>query len=181
VVGYVSDSLPDAVLTQFDCACIVKLSELKWVQWSTNGPVSTLMRQSTNSFLALAGIENPGPRDLSPGADEKRRLARERRSKGIEKLILALSDQQLVAGLAILIAAYIGRCSMTLYHFYIVVSFAWFSSTVHLSTLAVLRVYLINHPRVRDWRFATMLSVYGLLSVSLELHRKTARYLSSVH
>ncbi len=114
------------------------------------------MRQSTNSFLALAGIENPGPRELSPGADEKRRLARERRSKGIEKLILALSDQQLVAGLAILIAAYIGRCSTTLYHFYIVVSFAWFSSTVHLSTLAVLRVYLINHPRVRDWRVATI-------------------------
>ena len=44
---------------------------------------------------------------------------------------------------------------------------AWFSSTVHLSTLAVLQVYLIDHPRIREWRVAGMLVVMVLLASGL--------------
>ena len=49
--------------------------------------------------------------------DEKSRHARERRSKGLERFILALSDQQLVTGLAVLIAGFVSTCSMSIYHF----------------------------------------------------------------
>lgn len=98
--------------------------------------------------------------------EEKRKWDRARRSKGLERFLLALSDQQLVTGLAVLIAGYTNRCSRTLYHFDIIAALGWFSSTTHLSTLAVLRAYMVDHPRVRDWRAIAMLGVFSLLAVS---------------
>ena len=103
-------------------------------------------------------------KNLDP--EEKRKRDRARRSKGLERFVLTLSDQQLVTGLAVLIAGYTNRCSRSLYHFNIIAALGWFSSTTHLSTLAVLRAYLIDHPRVRDWRVASMLCIFGLLVVS---------------
>lgn len=97
---------------------------------------------------------------------EKRKRDRARRSKGLERFVLALSDQQLVTGLAVLIAGYTDRCSRSFYYFRIIAVLGWFSSTTHLSTLAVLRTYLIDHPRVRDWRVTAMLAIFGLLVVS---------------
>lgn len=93
-------------------------------------------------------------------------MDRIRRSKGLERFLLTLSDQQLVTGLAVLIAGYTNRCSRSLYHFNIIAALGWFSSTTHLSTLAVLRAYLIDHPRVRNWRVIAMLGIFGLLVVS---------------
>ena len=95
--------------------------------------------------------------------DETSTNARERRSKGLGKFILALSDQQLVTGFAVLIAGFVSPCSMSMYHFKIIAALGWFSSTTHLSTLAVLRIYFIEHPRLRNWRVAAMLSVLVFL------------------
>lgn len=119
-------------------------------------------------MATITGVILPGSalsgQDLEP--DEKRKWDRLRRSKGLERFVLALSDQQLVTGLAVLIAGYTDRCSRSFYHFQIVSGLGWFSSTTHLSTLAVLRAYLIDHPRVRDWRVIAMLAIFGLLVVS---------------
>ena len=52
---------------------------------------------------------------------------------------------------------------MSIYHFNIEAALGWFSSTTHLSTLAVLRTYFIEHPRLRNWRVVAMLSVLVLL------------------
>ena len=104
--------------------------------------------------------------DQKPDTAEKRKRDRARRSKGLERFILALSDQQLVTGLAILIAGYTDRCSRSIYHFRIISALGWFSSTTHLSTVAVLRAYLIDNPRVRNWRAVAMVAVFGLLVVS---------------
>ena len=98
--------------------------------------------------------------------DEISRNARERRSKGLGKFILALSDQQLVTGLAVLIAGFVSPCSMSMYHFNIIAALGWLSSTTHLSTLAVLRIYFIEHPRLRNWRVAAMLFVLVLLIIA---------------
>ena len=93
-------------------------------------------------------------------------LARKRRQGGLESFVLALSDQQLVVGLAVLIAGFVNTCSMSIYHFKIVASLAWFSSTTHLATLGVLLTYLINHPTVRDWRVVAMLLLLLMLIVA---------------
>ena len=104
--------------------------------------------------------------DKGPEYDEISGDARGRRSKGLEKFILALSDQQLVTGLAVLIAGFVSPYSMSIYHFKIIAALGWFSSTTHLSTLAVLRAYFIEHPRLRDWRVGAMLIVLALLTIA---------------
>ena len=144
VVGYFSNSLPDATLAQLDRACLLKVSQVKWLPHS-----------SSNSLRMAAKSE-----ELN--SEEKSLRERKRRSNGLKKFVLALSDQQLVTGLAILTAGYTNRCTLTIFHFNIIASLAWFSSTTHLSTLAVLRVYLMDRPRVRDWRVVAMLSLLGL-------------------
>lgn len=55
----------------------------------------------------------------------------------IQKVVLALSDQQLLTGLAILIASLCQLCSISVYHFAVVGDLAWFSSNVHITTLGI--------------------------------------------
>ena len=167
VVGYLSDSLPDTSLSQLDRACITKFSSIRWRPWVKDGPISVLLRRSMTIAMGILGWD-PAVADHDKGLedDDISRNARERRSKGLAKFILALSDQQLVTGLAILIAGFVSPYSMSLYHFNIIAALGWFSSTIHLSTLAVLRVYFIEHPRLRDWRVGAMLSVLALLTIA---------------
>lgn len=139
--------------------------KLQWWPWKSDGALGTLLRQSTATTTAILLLRSAIP-DQNLGAEEKRQRDRARRSKGLERFILALSDQQLVTGFAVLIAGYTNRCSRSLYHFDIIAALGWFSSTTHLSTLAILRAYLIDHPRVRDWRVVAMLGIFALLGVS---------------
>jgi hypothetical protein len=88
---------------------------------------------------------------------------RQVRNEAITRFILILSDQQLVTGLAILITGYSQRCSLDGYHFTIIATLAWFSSTTHLSTLSVLHAYLLSHPDVKTWRVISMIGVLGTL------------------
>ncbi|KAE9379656.1 hypothetical protein N431DRAFT_526962 [Stipitochalara longipes BDJ] len=81
----------------------------------------------------------------------------------LQRFILALSDQQLITGFAILVAGILKSCTITWWEFQVVVSLAWFSSTTHLSTLVVLWGYLQDHPTVRNWRVGGMLVILGLL------------------
>lgn len=133
--------------------------------WNSDGPLGTLLKNSMTTITSFI-LRKPPVADQNLEPHEKRKRDRARRSKGLERFILALSDQQLVTGLAVLIAGYTNRCSRSVYHFNIIAALGWFSSTTHLSTLAVLRAYLIDHPRVRDWRVFVMLGIFGLLVVS---------------
>ena len=83
----------------------------------------------------------------------------------IQKLILSLSDQQLLTGLAVLIAGFWTHCSISVYHFALVNDLAWFSAAVHLATLDVLQGYLLADPMQRNWRVA-LIVVLALLLVA---------------
>jgi hypothetical protein len=74
-----------------------------------------------------------------------------------------LSDQQLVTGLAILTTGYHKQYDMSGYHFSLVAASAWFSSTTHLSTLAVLYKYFKGHPVLKSVRLIGMVCLMGLL------------------
>lgn len=91
----------------------------------------------------------------------------------MEKFVLYLSDQQLLVGIAVLIAGFAQHCSISVYHFSIVIDLAWFSSNTHLITLDVLRVYLAREPTLCLWRVCLMLVMAVLLLVGsiLEGHR----------
>ena len=165
VVGYLSDSLPDTSLTQFDRACIIKFSNIRWRPWIEDGPIKLLLRRSTTAAMGFLGWGSAlADHDKDPEDDDSPGDVRERRSKALEKFILTLSDQQLVTGLAVLIAGYVSPCSMSFYYFNIIAALGWFSSITHLSTLAVLRVYFIEHPRLRNLRVVAMLLVLVLLA-----------------
>ena len=81
----------------------------------------------------------------------------------IEKVLLSLSDQQLLTGIAILISGLVKHCSISVYHFSIVSDLAWFSSCVQLTSLNVLNDYLSNRPQLRNWRICLMLVMLVLL------------------
>lgn len=86
----------------------------------------------------------------------------------IEKVVLSISDQQLLTGLAVLIAGFWTHCSISVHHFVMVSDLAWFSATAHLITLTVLMPYLKQpkHQVARNWRAALMASLASLLSAS---------------
>lgn len=86
---------------------------------------------------------------------------------GLETFILTLSDQQILTGLAIFTIAYIQHCTISTYHFIIVVSLGWFSSTTHLSTLGVLKHYLNEHRWLKYIRLVLMAALYVMLLVGL--------------
>jgi hypothetical protein len=71
--------------------------------------------------------------------DDSPKIAK--RKDAFEKFILALSDQQLVTGLAILIVGFV-KCDISVYSFENVSALAWFSCTTHLATLTVLKRYI---------------------------------------
>ena len=83
----------------------------------------------------------------------------------IEKVMLSLSDQQLLTGLSVLIAGFATHCSISAYHFAIVSDLAWFSSNVHLSTLTVLEGYLLKKRGVRNWRVVSIMCM-GILLIA---------------
>lgn len=85
------------------------------------------------------------------------------RKEVITQFILTLSDQQLVTGLALLIAGVCNQRTLTGYQFAVILSQAWFSSTTHMATLDALRNYLGSHGIVRDVRVCAMASVLILL------------------
>jgi hypothetical protein len=62
---------------------------------------------------------------------------RKAREKFIETWVLSMSNQQLITGLAFLVASF-AKCDLSLYSFLVSTSISWFTCIVHLSTLSVL-------------------------------------------
>jgi hypothetical protein len=91
----------------------------------------------------------------------------EMKIEALQRVILALSDQQLIVGLAILAAGILKSCTVSYWEFEVVVSLAWFSSTTHLSTLVVLFDYLQEHRVLMYWRVGGMLCFLVVLFFSV--------------
>lgn len=87
----------------------------------------------------------------------------------IEIVTLNLSDQQLVTGLAILIAGYYEALTngLSVYHWNIVVYLAWMSSAVHIASLTLLKDVFNKRPKLRNIRVAGMMLLLGLLTAAM--------------
>jgi hypothetical protein len=88
----------------------------------------------------------------------QRKLNRGQREEAVNRFILALSDQQLATGLAILIAAIANQCTLSPPEFRVAFSLAWFSTTTHLATLVSLQQYFRKNKTLRNVR------VFGILT-----------------
>lgn len=86
------------------------------------------------------------------------------------QVLLSLSDQQLLTGLAVLIAGFINHCSISVYHVNIVSELAWFSSSVHITTLEALKHFFQQEQRrtYRNLRVCLM-GVMLLLMIALSV------------
>lgn len=88
--------------------------------------------------------------------------------KALHQCVLLFSDQQIVTGIAICIAGFIGlHGRISVYHFQIVIMLAWMSSSVHLSALTMLGGYFRKKPALLGWRIVGMLVLLVLLLVAL--------------
>lgn len=105
-----------------------------------------------------------------PEPKRRDRISRKKREEILTRFILTLSDQQLVTGLAILIGAIANRCTISVYEFNMVVALAWFSSTTHLATLGVLRVYFRDYGTLRNVRVIGIVSMLILLLFAVEVN-----------
>ena len=155
VIGYFTNSLPEEHLNSLDFAII------DWFSASLFGKGLTYLRSHVVPFLRRCLFVAP--------THERKPLTKARREVAFEKFILALSDQQLVTGIAILIAIFANHCRTSIYELNIAISLAWFSSTTHLATLDVLHRYFRQNIVVRNWRMIGMISVLFLLIPGLVL------------
>ncbi|KAI9653364.1 MAG: hypothetical protein M1831_006069 [Alyxoria varia] len=87
----------------------------------------------------------------------------------VHRGILVVSDQQIVTGIAIMVAGFAQWKTITVYHWEIVLYLAWMSSNTHLTTLTVLRPYLQKRNTLKTWRVTGMAILLILLLVGLSL------------
>lgn len=93
-----------------------------------------------------------------------------KRVRRFQSFILAMSDQQLVSGLALAVAINVIRngvhdldTKIAAYSYTIAVVLAFFSCIIHLATIAALRDYLRNCGLLKHIRVAIMICVLALL------------------
>ena len=108
-------------------------------------------------------------RPYRPPETRGSRPTRLRISLALRQAILALSDQQIVTGIAILAAGFQGLRlgGIDSYHYQIVIYLAWMSSSVHLSALSILAPILKERPALKLWRLVGMLVLLVLLAIAL--------------
>ena len=99
-------------------------------------------------------------------AYKARSTGSERWRAALEKFVLVFSDQQIVTGIAMLIAGFAQWNTIDVYHWQVVVYLAWMSSNTHLTTLTVLRSYLQQRHTLKTWRITGMTIMVILLIVA---------------
>ncbi|KAI9369221.1 hypothetical protein BJX61DRAFT_545802 [Aspergillus egyptiacus] len=86
----------------------------------------------------------------------------------LRRVVLAMSDQQLVTGIAILIGGYSQlHCALSLYHWQIITTLTWFSTTTHLASLPFLQQYLRKHRYIFYLRVLLMCGLAIMLGIGL--------------
>ncbi|ORY14174.1 hypothetical protein BCR34DRAFT_446561, partial [Clohesyomyces aquaticus] len=125
--GYFTDSLPTSVLSETDMAVIER--------YQASGFAKAVPPGLRRYWLKIKVFALRRKKDYraSPSPNREQRVA------ALTRFVLALSDQQLVTGLAVLIAAIANRCNLNVLELRIAYCLAYFSATTHLATLEVLR------------------------------------------
>jgi hypothetical protein len=130
---------------------------------------SYLFGQVDGSLLNVVDTQVFRVRSSRPPQNLNGRPTRLQFSRALRQAILALSDQQIVTGIAILGAGFQGLRlgGIDSYHFQTVIYLAWMSSSVHLSALSILAPILKERPALRIWRLTGMFVLLILLVVAL--------------
>ncbi|KAK6070445.1 hypothetical protein SCUP234_10125 [Seiridium cupressi] len=143
------------------------------------GVVSAFVVSAYLTFIAITGAYFGGLVDDSLLNEIDRRILhirpfhpeskRSRIHKCICHVVVILSDQQIVTGIAIMSAGFGGLQSkeISVYHFQIVLYLAWMSSSVHLSAVTLLGSFLRQRRGILIWRFSGMIVLLVMLLIGL--------------
>lgn len=94
--------------------------------------------------------------------------AHESLTKPTAQVVLAMSDQQLVTGLAIIISGYCRiQCGLSFYHWQLITSLVWFFSITHLATLMCLEQYFQQNRYIWYARAFMMTALALMLAVGM--------------
>ncbi|KAF2827219.1 hypothetical protein CC86DRAFT_405359 [Ophiobolus disseminans] len=140
------------VLISFYFSAIAILLVVLWGYFTETLPPDLLY---PTDFFILGMIKSFLRRlKRSPSTAEQAssQASKHRRSMALVAFLQVLSDQQLVTGFAIIIAALSNRCQISLYELHVVTSLAYFSATSHAWSLDLLRTYLYQHVWARNCR-----------------------------
>jgi hypothetical protein len=107
----------------------------------------------TDSFVIAALRRAAG---LKQGAEALYSRKRSYRVNALRDFMLILSDQQLVTGLAMLVAAFARYPSITVYFINVVMTLVFFSFTVHLATLDIITSELRRNKLLKEIRVVLM-------------------------
>lgn len=138
---------------------------MKWADW---GFLQTY-HLCKSCRIRFGAIEDSKTVSKTPACKHSDANIDRQRRKSLTAFILSMSDQQLVTGPAMIIAALARHCDISCYEFQIVTGLALLASTTHMTTLAVLRDYLRHHKVVRNIRAAGMVVNLALLLYCLWL------------
>lgn len=155
-VAYFTDSLNDGLLTDVDQVVIAEWPKLlvprrhqywaRMVRWVRSVAVLLRIRPETG---------------LTPAIRKPLRI------EALQRFVLALSDQQLLAGNAMLIGALADSCNISQFEFTLVVAMAWFSTITHLASLSMLEMYFRTNYELAGFRILFMGVNLVLLSYGL--------------
>lgn len=165
--GYFSDSFPEWYLNDMDRTVIEYFqTRPKWLH-SIFSIFNTVWVATQKSWQYVW---------RKPTNNASTAISKKEREEAVTRFILALSDQQLATGLAVLIAAMANRCTLTEYDFNMAFSLAWFSATTHLATLDCLTDYFQKHATVWKWRALGMAGIAALLIYGMVHNYRTWYY-----
>ena len=122
-----------------------------WGYYNECLPLDVLFRTDHYALQALKKLRRPFTEaDLHFNPTPKHK----ERTQIIVGFVTVLSDQQLITGVAILIAGLASRCRITFYEFNIVTFLAYFATFTHALSLGVLNSHLFERKLVRNCRVA---------------------------
>ncbi|KAH3911525.1 hypothetical protein HBH56_135970 [Parastagonospora nodorum] len=124
------------ILISFFLSALLLGTVIIWGYWMASLP-SVLLTPADHyviHMLKKISLHFRDPKVLSNISDDQIRRART-----VTGYVKVLGDQQLITGLAIIIAALALRHEITLYEFRIVTSLAYFAAFTHLCSLYILR------------------------------------------
>lgn len=81
----------------------------------------------------------------------------------LRKNLLSLSDTQLLTGIAVQFTALLQHCSLSIYHFQIIIELAFLTTVTHLLTVVALRNYFVKNRWINLPRIFFMLANLGIL------------------
>ncbi|KAH7076241.1 hypothetical protein FB567DRAFT_608937 [Paraphoma chrysanthemicola] len=159
LAAYLSDSMPEEILSETD-EMFISTFQQKLTRLVAR-PCFTKILHIWSCVWTI--VTRMFRRDRS---QPRQPLSRKQREAAFTRFILTLSDQQLVVGLAILIAITGNQCTISVAEYEVAFSLAWFSITTHLATLDSLRRYFTIHKTVRNIRVLGMVVVMAFFCYS---------------